>query len=183
MAAGIGSDRAVVPGERQAPGKLHKLPANDNWNEVRNSVPGKKLSNKEVPKVFVSTIPAELIVLEGSASYLKVEGAPTLLWVNNTEADLFRMGLNGDYYFLVAGRWFKAATLDGPWTFATPTLPPDFAQIPVEHPRSRVLASVPGTGRREKRYCRLDPANRARQPEGDEGSRGDLSGRAAVQAD
>ena len=55
------------------------------------------------------------------------------------------MGLSGDFYFLVAGRWFKAATLDGPWTFATPTLPPDFKQISVEHPRSRVLASVPGT--------------------------------------
>ncbi len=133
------------PVKGKLPESFTKLPANDNWNEVRNSVPGKKLSNKEVPKVFVSTNPAELIVLEGSASYLKVEGAPTLLWVNNTEADLFRMGLNGDYYFLVAGRWFKAATLDGPWTFATPTLPPDFAQIPVEHPRSRVLASVPGT--------------------------------------
>ena len=55
------------------------------------------------------------------------------------------MGQTGDFYFLVAGRWFKAATLDGPWTFATPSLPADFKQIPVEHPRSRVLASVPGT--------------------------------------
>ena len=33
----------------------------------------------------------------------------------------------------------------GPWTFATPNLPPDFQKIPLEHPRSRVLASVPGT--------------------------------------
>ena len=65
--------------------------------------------------------------------------------MNNTESDLFRMGRNGDFYFLVAGRWFKAASLDGPWTFATPTLPEDFKKIPVEHPRSRVLASVPGT--------------------------------------
>src|SRR5262249_46463177 len=41
--------------------------------------------------------------------------------------------------------WFKAASLDGPWTFATPTLPDDFKKISLEHPRSRVLASVPGT--------------------------------------
>ena len=33
----------------------------------------------------------------------------------------------------------------GPWTFATPTLPADFKKIPLEHDRSRVLASVPGT--------------------------------------
>src|SRR5262249_19214652 len=33
----------------------------------------------------------------------------------------------------------------GPWTFATLTLPDDFKKIPLEHDRSRVLASVPGT--------------------------------------
>jgi hypothetical protein len=48
-------------------------------------------------------------------------------------------------YYLVAGRWFSAPDFIGPWTFATPTLPPDFKAISVEHPRSRVLASVPGT--------------------------------------
>ena len=84
-------------------------------------------------------------MIDGRSQLPAVEGAPTLLWVNNTESDLFRMGRNGDFYFLVAGRWFKAASLDGPWTFATPTLPDDFKKIPVEHPRSRVLASVPGT--------------------------------------
>ena len=53
--------------------------------------------------------------------------------------------MSGDFYFLVAGRWFRAPGLDGPWTFATPTLPEEFKEIPIEHPRSRVLASVPGT--------------------------------------
>jgi hypothetical protein len=48
-------------------------------------------------------------------------------------------------YYLVAGRWFSASDFTGPWTFATPKLPPDFQKIPLEHPRSRVLASVPGT--------------------------------------
>ena len=55
------------------------------------------------------------------------------------------MGRTGAFYFLVAGRWFSAPSLDGPWTFATPKLPEDFKKIPIEHPRSRVLASVPGT--------------------------------------
>jgi hypothetical protein len=45
----------------------------------------------------------------------------------------------------VAGRWFSAPAFSGPWTFATPKLPEDFQKIPLEHPRSRVLASVPGT--------------------------------------
>ena len=133
------------PVKGKLPDSFFKLPADENWKEVKAAVPGKALSGKAVPKVFVSTDPAELIELTGAASYLQVEGTKTLLWVNNTESDLFRMGTSGDFYFLVAGRWFKAATLDGPWTFATPTLPPDFTQISVEHPRSRVLASVPGT--------------------------------------
>jgi hypothetical protein len=133
------------PVKGKLPESFFKLPADANWKEVKAAVPGKAISDKAVPKVFVSTEPAELIELNGTPSYLKVEGTQTLLWVNNTESDLFRMGTSGDFYFLVAGRWFKAATLDGPWTFATPTLPPDFKLISLEHPRSRVLASVPGT--------------------------------------
>jgi len=127
------------------PESFSKLPPDENWKDVKAALPGDKLSKKSVPRVFVSTEPAELIALQGPPSYLKVEGATTLLWVNNTESDLFRMGQTGDFYFLVAGRWFNSASLDGPWTFATPSLPEDFTRIPVEHPRSRVLASIPGT--------------------------------------
>ena len=72
-------------------------------------------------------------------------GDTGLLWVRNTESDVFRLGEAGPVYFLVAGRWFSAPGFNGPWTFATPSLPPDFARIPLEHERSRVLASVPGT--------------------------------------
>ena len=68
-----------------------------------------------------------------------------LLWVSNTESDVFRMGKTGPVYYLVAGRWFSAPDFAGPWTFATPSLPADFKKIPLEHERSRVLASVPGT--------------------------------------
>ena len=83
--------------------------------------------------------------MQGAPSYLAVEGASQLLWVNNTESDVFRMGKNGLVYFLVSGRWFSAPDFAGPWTFATPNLPDDFKKIPLEHPRSRVRASVPGT--------------------------------------
>jgi len=94
--------------------------------------------------VFVSNKPAELILLRGEPSYLLVTGSQ-LLWVSNTESDLFRMGRTGPLYYLVAGRWFSAPDFNGPWTFATQNLPEDFKKIPLEHERSRVLASVPGT--------------------------------------
>ena len=127
------------------PASFQKLPADANWKDVKDSLPGQKISGSQVPKVFVSTVPAEMILLQGEPSYLAVTGASPLLWVNNTESDLFRAGLKGSVYFLVAGRWFSAPDFAGPWTFATPSLPAEFKKIPLEHARSRVLASVPGT--------------------------------------
>jgi hypothetical protein len=127
------------------PASFTKLPNDENWKEVKSSLPGQKVSASQVPRVFVSFTPAELILLRGRPSYVSVQGAKQLLWVNNTESDVFRMSLKGAVYFLVAGRWFSAPDFTGPWTFATPNLPEDFKLIPLEHERSRVLASVPGT--------------------------------------
>ena len=124
------------------PESFNKLPGDENWKEVRANLPGTPLNR--VPAVFVSTLPAELLLLDGEPNYVPVPGTP-LLWISNTESDLFRLGKEGQFYYLVTGRWFKAPTLHGPWTFATPELPEDFKLISLEHPRSRVLASVPGT--------------------------------------
>jgi hypothetical protein len=127
------------------PESFVRLPADANWKEVTASLPGRRVKAEQLPTVFVSRSPAELIVLRGAPSYVMVAAGSELLWVNNTESDLFRLGRTGRVYYLVAGRWFSAPDLGGPWTFATPTLPPDFRRIGVEHPRARVLASVPGT--------------------------------------
>ena len=126
------------------PPSFSKLPADENWKEVRSAVPGKVLTAAQVPTVFVSAEPAEMILMSGEPAYTPVSGT-RLLWVNNTESDVFRMGQTGLFYFLVSGRWFSAPALSGPWTFATLALPEDFKRIPLEHPRSRALASVPGT--------------------------------------
>ena len=125
------------------PGSFSKLPADENWKEVKSALPGTKTSS--VPAVFVSTAPAEMILVQGTPIYTTVPGASPLMWLQNTESDVFRFGSTGDVYYLVAGRWFSASSLLGPWTFATEKLPDIFKQIPLEHPRSRVLASVPGT--------------------------------------
>jgi hypothetical protein len=124
------------------PASFYTLPAEENWKDVKANLPGKKI--KIVPMVIVSTQPSEMILLDGEPKYVPVKGT-NLLWVSNTESDLFRLNENGPIYYLVAGRWFTAPTFDGPWTFATTSLPPDFKKISLEHPRSRVLASVPGT--------------------------------------
>jgi hypothetical protein len=126
------------------PPSFSKLPADDNWKEVRSTVPAQSVTAAALPSVFVSTTPAELILLRGAPEYVGVTGT-RLLWVRNTDADLFRLGSTGPVYYLVAGRWFKAPDFKGPWTFTSLDMPEDFKKIPLEHERSRVLASIPGT--------------------------------------
>jgi hypothetical protein len=126
------------------PDSFKKLPADDNWKDVKAALPGKTIAASAVPKIFVTTKPGELILLTGEPKYEPVPGTP-LLWVSNTDSDVFRLGKTGAVYYLVTGRWFSAPDFTGPWTFATTNLPADFKKIPLEHPRSRVLASVPGT--------------------------------------
>src|SRR5262249_7965551 len=94
--------------------------------------------------VFVSRKPAELIQLRGGPNYAPVAGTG-LVWISNTDSDVFRVGTTGPIYYLTSGRWFRAPDFKGPWTFATPALPDDFRKIPLGHPRARVLTSVPGT--------------------------------------
>jgi hypothetical protein len=54
-------------------------------------------------------------------------------------------GATNTTYILLSGRWFRASTLQGPWTFASLDLPADFQQIPANGPAADVLSSVPGT--------------------------------------
>ena len=138
-----------LTGPWQPAGKLprafKKLPKDDdNWKEVRASLPGKKLTGGDVPKVYMSEVPAELIALAGQPSLEIVEGTE-LLWVTNTESTLFLHAKERRFYYLVSGRWFRADDLGGPWQFATHNLPEDFAKIPDEHPMAAVRASIPGT--------------------------------------
>jgi hypothetical protein len=127
------------------PDSFYKLPNDANWKDTKGALPGKRIAPADAPKVFAATAPAELILLKGEPVYAPVAGTAGLLWISNTDSDVFRMTPTGPVYFLIAGRWFSAPDFGGPWTFASLSLPDDFKKIPLAHPRSRVLASVPGT--------------------------------------
>ncbi|HXY24148.1 MAG TPA: hypothetical protein VEI73_05825 [Candidatus Acidoferrum sp.] len=104
---------------------------------------GKKVEFAEIPAVHVDFGPTEMIETKGEPKYDLIAGTG-LEYVSNTNGNIFRLG--GDWYILIAGRWFKGATLDGPWTFVTAVdMPPDFAKIPTDNPKATVLASVPST--------------------------------------
>ncbi len=97
------------------------------------------------PGVVVATRPTEIVITEGPMNWVPLEGTQ-LLYVQNTNGNVFQDLLNQQYYVLVTGRWFSAPTLGGPWSYIPATqLPPDFALIPITSPKENVLASVPGT--------------------------------------
>ena len=125
------------------PASFAALPGDSNFAAVKKQVPGRAIGAKDAPTIFVSTTPAAIIVTNGAPQFSPIAGT-ALQYVSNTDAALFR-DAGGRYYYLVSGRWFYAAILDGPWTFATASLPADFARIPANGPRGFVLASVPGT--------------------------------------
>jgi hypothetical protein len=124
------------------PAGVSKLPPNENWSDVRKNIPGKKA--KEIPAVFVTTEPTEMIVTKGQPAYAPITGTK-LMRVSNTDSTVFLNSADKQFYFLVAGRWFRAGDLSGPWTAASNDLPKEFAAIPEDSAVANVKSSVPGT--------------------------------------
>jgi hypothetical protein len=103
------------------------------------------LSKGPIPTILVATEPTELIVTQGEPNFSPIDGTQ-LLYVSNTTGHVFRHLADQRIYVLLAGRWFRADTMAGPWTFVPgKELPPDFAKIPDESPKENVKASVPDT--------------------------------------
>ncbi len=125
----------------QLPEALSKLPDDENWQDVKANLPG--TPSRETPVVYVSEQPAELIVTLGRPTYKTISGT-TLLYVDNTESEIFLNSVEGKHYFTVSGRWFRSQDLWGPWQEASKDLPEEFKKIPETSPKATVLASVPG---------------------------------------
>jgi len=127
------------------PGDMKKLPKEEQWADLKNFIPPPHAKpGAVVPTVFYSTGPADIILFDGKPAYAPIPGTQ-LAYATNTSNYLFLYSPTNQYYYLTAGRWFSASSLGGPWTFATPNLPADFARIPPSRPAAQVLASVPGT--------------------------------------
>ena len=109
-----------------------------------NAQPRPSLANG-APAIYVSQKPAELIVFKGPTN-LQPIGATSLLWATNTTSDVIVDTSDNAYYVLLAGRWYTAPSLSGPWSFiSSASLPADFSHIPPGSPAGLVLASVAGT--------------------------------------
>ena len=101
--------------------------------------------NQTPPQIIVSTQPAELIQSNGEADFKTVQGT-SLLYVANSDDDIF-MDVNSQKYFvLLTGRWFTSSALNSGWKYiAADKLPSDFQKIPEGSEKDGVLSSVAGT--------------------------------------
>ena len=119
--------------------------------QEKESNDGKTATEKpEVTDIIVSTIPAEVIQSKGEAVYKNIEGT-NLSYVSNSPNNIIKDNATGTIYILIAGRWFKSASFNGPWTFNEPDkLPADFSNIPEGSEKDNVLASVAGTDAAEE---------------------------------
>ena len=104
-----------------------------------------------------------------------------LLWVSNTESDVFRLEKTGPVYYLVSGRWFSAPDFTGPWTFATPALPDDVqaasrsstnarassprSPAPTRRSKAVLLAQIPQTARVDKKSVKAPEVSYQGEPQ------------------
>jgi hypothetical protein len=125
-------------------------PADEHAVQGAPKPPAKGAGNGRVPKIIVSTEPAELIVSDGKPQFSSLPGGE-LLAMNNTESDVLLDVASQKYYVLASGRWFRSGSMEGPWEFVRPDhLPEAFAKIPEGSDKGDVLAHVAGTPEAEE---------------------------------
>ncbi len=97
------------------------------------------------PRVIVAYEPTELISSNGKPEYTPVSGTG-LLYMTNSDSDVFMDIRTQKNYVLLSGRWYVSAKLEGPWSYLPGgKLPADFKKIPKDSEVANVLYAVPGT--------------------------------------
>ncbi len=96
------------------------------------------------PEIVVSTRPAELIVTEGPAAFVPL--VDDLLVLQNSDDDVFMHVSSQKFYIVLAGRWYQAGSLTGPWLYQpADALPKAFANIPRDSNQADSRVYVAGT--------------------------------------
>lgn len=129
---------------KKLPPDFSKVPQDKQWSALKKLIPPPANPKGATPEVFYSDKPAEVILFDGQPVYGQIPDTQ-LEYATNTNSVVFVYKPTQQFYYLTAGRWFSAPDLQGPWTYATPNLPADFAKIPSSSPASAILATVPGT--------------------------------------
>ena len=112
---------------------------------------GKASTEKPVStEIIVASEPTELLQSKGVIDYKTIQGT-SLLYVGNSSNEIFKDINSQKTFVLLAGRWYNATSINGPWTYvAADKLPADFAKIPEGSEKDGVLANVAGTAAAEE---------------------------------
>jgi hypothetical protein len=138
--AAAGAELATPPATQPAAGAGAATPAAPTGAELAPAAAD--------AKIIVATDPTELIVTTGNPQFTPVPGGAggELLYASNTASSLFLDQADHRYYVLLSGRWYAAASLQGPWQYvASDRLPTAFAQLRADSPKAGVLPFVAGS--------------------------------------
>ena len=128
------------------PPDMAKLPAGQNFDAVKKMVPAPPPSGT-VPQVFFSTTPSELILFKGAPIYSRIPKT-SLLYVTNTENDVFLDDTQQEYYILLSGRWFRSKAFTAPGVTPAMICPPILRKFRRTQRRAACLRPCPALCRR-----------------------------------
>jgi len=112
--------------------------------DAADEQPSESITAANAPEIVVSTEPAELIVTEGPAAFVPL--VDDLLVLQNSEDDVFMHVSSQEFYIVLAGRWYHAGSLNGPWAYQpADDLPAAFANIPRDSNQADSRVYVAGT--------------------------------------
>lgn len=127
--------------EKKAPAALVALA-----QKVDTAATTEKPVDGIIPEVVVTTKPAVLLDINGAPQMQPFDNT-SLMYVTNTDKDVFMSIPTQEYYLLASGRWYATKDLkNGPWRYVAPDeLPADFAKVPEGSAKDGILAHVAGT--------------------------------------
>lgn len=126
------------------PGKLERIQEEVAQANKDNNVQQEQ-KEYEISNIIVTTESAELLQSDGEPNFTPIQGT-NLLYVRNSDNDIFMDVTSQQYYVLLSGRWYRSTALDGRWQYiGADKLPADFAKIPAGSAKDNVLTSVAGT--------------------------------------
>ncbi len=132
------------------PWKPTTSPPKDLASQMPEPDPDAPPPPKVPPEMVVATEPTELIATDGKPNWESLPGGE-ILYVSNTESPWLRDLPTGNMYVLLSGRWYRAKSTSGPWTFVrADELPPSFASIPPASDIGGLRTSVAGTPEAEE---------------------------------
>jgi hypothetical protein len=126
----------------QAPKAVSDLADASGYNDPEQAMTDAQAAGLEI---VTAIEPTELIWTDGPEELGTIPGTD-LLYVTNTESDVFLTVGTQQFLVLLSGRWYTAPNRQGPWTYVPPDqLPEDMKKIPPGSDKGEVLAHIAGT--------------------------------------